>query len=352
MREEIRLIENVSSVSGGLIVSMMKASTIAILLLSLASSPVLAEADAEEESSERIEEFKKATEEFHAAELKMRAAVPGKDGEVVINVRADGTIRVGDKELSLDELKAELPKLSGENKDRSVRIRGDAALEYQKVVEVIDVCQKAGLWDIAFATQRAAIGDFREGECEDKLEATAEVVPDLDNKFFGSVETRRQPWIIEGEDGSLQNTMGDNIEANDLLLIEQTSNCVSSHQGEHKMEFCDAVKTEEGVELEISGGAPAYMSSLTVLIDAKRQFACRFNAVYPSDSASPRWKVTKKAMKLKSAIGEPGSRLRGWISVEFDEIDGTTGAARSYKIEGYFKPVIQSSPAAEPEEDK
>lgn len=50
-------------------------------------------------------------------------------------------------------------------------------------------------------------------------------------------------------------------------------------------------------------------------------------------------------MKLKTAVGEPGSRLCGWISVEFDEIDDTSEAVRSYKIEGYFKPVIRSAPA-------
>jgi len=317
------MIESASSVSPGLIVSFMKAFTLA-LLFGFACLPALAES----------------------------TAAPGNAGEVLINVRADGTVHVGEKVLSLDELKAELTKLSGENKDRSVRIRGDAALEYQKVVEVIDVCQKAGIQHVSFASgSLVAEKAAEDGECEDKLEVAAEVVPDLDNKLFGTFETRRQPWILEGDDGSLQSTMG-GIEAEDLLLIEKTANCVSTHQGEHAMEFSDAVKTDDGVELEIWGGIPAYVGSLTVVIDAKGQFVCSFNAVYPSSSAPLRWNVTKKAMKLKSAPGERGTRLRGWISVEFDEIDGTTGAARSYKIEGYFKPVIQSSPAAEPEEDK
>jgi biopolymer transport protein ExbD len=340
----------------------MRTSILAITLLGLASSPMFAEATVEE-LTERVERLEKTVEtlvggmSFFAADLKLKAAVPGKpddvplaDGEVIVSVRADGSVHVGDKQLTLDELKTELTKLAGKNKDQPVRIRGDAAVEYQRVVEVIDACQKAGLWEISFATQRIAGGDGA-GPCEDELVAVAEVAPDLDSGFFETFKTSRKPLVLESPDGNVEDMDGI-IEADDLLLIEQTSDCVSTHQGEHEMEFCDAVKTADGVELAISGGAPAYMSSLTVAIDAKRQFVCRFKAVYPSASAPLRWKVTNKEMKLKTEVGEPGSRLRGWISVEFDEIDGTSGEAKGYKIEGYFKPVIQSASVAEPEEDK
>ena len=194
-------------------------------------------------------------------------------------------------------------------------------------------------------------GKAGDEECVDKLVAVADVVPDLESPLFGTVETSRHPWIVEGPDGSLEDTMDGTIDSDDLVLIERTSNCVSTHQGEHVMDHCDAVKTDDGVEIEISGGAPAYMSSLAVTIDAKRQFTCNFKAVYPSSTAPLRWEVTKKAMKLKSAVGKPGSRLRGWDSVEFDEIDDTNGATKHYKIEGYIKPVILSAPV-EIEEDK
>jgi hypothetical protein len=144
-------------------------------------------------------------------------------------------------------------------------------------------------------------GEAGDWPCEDKLEVVAEIVPDLDCEFFRTLKTSRQPWIFEDEeDGSLQSTMGDTIDANDLMLLEQTANVVSTHQGEHAMEFCDAVKTGDGVELKIEGGFPAYMSSLTVTIDAKRKFVCKFQAVYPSRLRPLHWKVTKKAMKLKT----------------------------------------------------
>ncbi len=42
---------------------------------------------------------------------------------------------------------------------------------------------------------------------------------------------------------------------------------------------------------------------------------------------------------------KPGTRLLGWLSVEFEEITTLKGkeTRRSYKIEGYVKPVIQAA---------
>jgi biopolymer transport protein ExbD len=340
----------------------MRSSIIAAALLGFVNSPVFAEATVAE-LTERVEKLEKTVEtlvggmSFFNDDLKLKAAVPGEpdhdaeaEGEAVISVKADGSFQLGDKQLALEELQAELTKLAEQGKEQPVRIRADAAVEYQRVVEVVDACQKAGLRGVSFATKQPVHESGHEA-CEDKLVATAEIVRDLNDKFFETVSTGRQPWILEDADGNLEDTMDGNIEANDLVLIEQTANCVSSHQGEHTMDHCDAVKAGDGVEMELSGGAPAFMSSLSVTVDAKRQFVCRFKAVYLSPDSAVHWKVTKKAMKLKAAPGEPGRRLRGWISVEFDEIDDATGEAKSYKIEGYFKPVIQS-PASEMEEDK
>jgi len=39
-------------------------------------------------------------------------------------------------------------------KNQPVRIRGDGHADYQHIVGVIDTCQKAGIWNISFATQR------------------------------------------------------------------------------------------------------------------------------------------------------------------------------------------------------
>jgi hypothetical protein len=42
----------------------------------------------------------------------------------------------------------------------------------------------------------------------------------------------------------------------------------------------------------------------------------------------------------------PGHRVFGWISVTFEETEAVKGAQpKTYKIEGYIKPIIQHKPA-------
>jgi biopolymer transport protein ExbD len=35
-----------------------------------------------------------------------------------------------------------------------VILRGDEIVDYQHVIRVLDTCQKAGIWNIAFATRK------------------------------------------------------------------------------------------------------------------------------------------------------------------------------------------------------
>lgn len=75
-------------------------------------------------------------------------------GEIVINILADGTVRIEGGTVDLEQLLVKLAKIAGEFKNQPVRIRGDGGVAYQRIVEVIDTCQKAGIWNISFATQR------------------------------------------------------------------------------------------------------------------------------------------------------------------------------------------------------
>ncbi|OYV04370.1 MAG: hypothetical protein CFE26_17255 [Verrucomicrobiales bacterium VVV1] len=75
-------------------------------------------------------------------------------GEILINARADGTVVGEGKEVTRDGLHARLSAISKIYKTQPVRLRGDNECRYQTIVEIIDVCQKAGIWNISFATQR------------------------------------------------------------------------------------------------------------------------------------------------------------------------------------------------------
>lgn len=75
-------------------------------------------------------------------------------GEIIINILADNSIRVEGSPVTLPQLQAKLAPIAEKHKNQPVRIRGDGAVAYQRIVEVIDTCQKSGIWNISFATQR------------------------------------------------------------------------------------------------------------------------------------------------------------------------------------------------------
>jgi biopolymer transport protein ExbD len=73
--------------------------------------------------------------------------------ELIINVRESGEVVVDKSLMNKEQLFAKLQRIALVNGNQAIRIRGDGKVEYQKIVEVIDVCQKAGIPNISFATQ-------------------------------------------------------------------------------------------------------------------------------------------------------------------------------------------------------
>jgi biopolymer transport protein ExbD len=92
-------------------------------------------------------------------DVKVPTAQEGKEsrrtvGEVIINVRADGTIIMNRRELSADDLTATLRKISELYPDQAVVLRGDESADYRHIVAVLDICRAANIWNVAFATGR------------------------------------------------------------------------------------------------------------------------------------------------------------------------------------------------------
>lgn len=105
------------------------------------------------------------TWQFSRSETELSVSVPTAEegaeperqrGEIIINVLADNSIRVEGATVDLVQLHDKLAKIAKEFENQPVRIRGDGKVAYQHIVEVIDTCQKAGIWNISFATQRPA----------------------------------------------------------------------------------------------------------------------------------------------------------------------------------------------------
>lgn len=102
--------------------------------------------------------------QYSKSETELKVAVPTAQegaepndrqrGEIIINVLADGGIRVEGLAVNRPQLLEKLSAIAKQYKNQPVRIRGDGGVAYQRIVEVIDTCQKAGIWNISFATQR------------------------------------------------------------------------------------------------------------------------------------------------------------------------------------------------------
>ena len=73
-------------------------------------------------------------------------------GQVVINITAKGSVIVNRQQKSLQELLELLKKLSQLYPDQAVIVRGDQAVDYKHIVDVLDICRQADVWNVAFAT--------------------------------------------------------------------------------------------------------------------------------------------------------------------------------------------------------
>lgn len=72
--------------------------------------------------------------------------------QTVLNVKTDGTVVWNRKAIALDELRAKLLQLSSLYPDYAIILRGDERADYRSIVNVLDICREAKIWNVAFAT--------------------------------------------------------------------------------------------------------------------------------------------------------------------------------------------------------
>lgn len=78
-------------------------------------------------------------------------------GEIIVNIKTDGEIVVNNQEITKEELLTKLQNITAYYKDQAVILRGDRVANFQYIVDVLNVCQKAGIYNIAFATQKPEV---------------------------------------------------------------------------------------------------------------------------------------------------------------------------------------------------
>ena len=92
-------------------------------------------------------------------DVKVPAAQAGKEnrrpaGEVILNVKKDGAIVMNRRPMSSDELLETLSRIAKLYPDQAVILRGDENVDYRFVVDVLDICRAANIWNVAFATSK------------------------------------------------------------------------------------------------------------------------------------------------------------------------------------------------------
>ena len=90
-------------------------------------------------------------------DVKVPAAQEGKEsrrpaGEVILNVKKDGGIVMNRRPMSPEELLETLTRIAKLYPDQAVILRGDENADYRFVVDVLDICRAANIWNVAFAT--------------------------------------------------------------------------------------------------------------------------------------------------------------------------------------------------------
>lgn len=75
-------------------------------------------------------------------------------GDVVVNVKTDGTVVVNRRTLTGPELTELLKNLVQLNPEQAVVIRGDETGAYKNIVNVLNICTESGVTNVAFATAK------------------------------------------------------------------------------------------------------------------------------------------------------------------------------------------------------
>ena len=80
--------------------------------------------------------------------------IPGEDEPLAITVDAEGRIFLQETEVALDALAPRLQAITGNNPELRIFLRGDQAIHYGRVMDVMGTVNAAGFRKVALITRR------------------------------------------------------------------------------------------------------------------------------------------------------------------------------------------------------
>jgi biopolymer transport protein TolR len=92
-----------------------------------------------------------------AVDLPQTSAAPisGQDEPISVTIDAHGAVYIQDTKIKKTELTTKLLAIAGEKKDVRIFVRGDKAIDYGKVMEIVSAINSAGFNKVALLTEVA-----------------------------------------------------------------------------------------------------------------------------------------------------------------------------------------------------
>ena len=102
--------------------------------------------------------FAKFESEVNVSVPKAEESAPSAQspGELVIAVAIDGSITVNNQPLTRQELSEKLSRVASLFPGQAVILKGEGDAEFRYVMSVLDLCQKSGIFNVAFAAMQSA----------------------------------------------------------------------------------------------------------------------------------------------------------------------------------------------------
>ena len=92
-------------------------------------------------------------------DVKVPAAENGREpslevNQSVVNIKADGTIMMSAQPISYEDFRTRMQNVARNNPDYSIIIRGDKTAPNESIARVLDICNGAGIWNIALPVSK------------------------------------------------------------------------------------------------------------------------------------------------------------------------------------------------------
>lgn len=170
----------------------------------------------------------------------------------------------------------------------------------------------------------------------------------LTNPFFQKKKFTYPWWIIENDDGSIEDTRGEITNKKDAPRLLLTADCRTNHQGDHKIRFSNAkLLPDNFIEILVYEETASTYDNLKITIK-DGTFSCQYWTVYPGNRFDEGliWTTKKQKLVLNKEHYQAKDLIKG--SIDFECVEQATNPKYgddkpvTIKIKGVFKSILEN----------